>query len=146
MPSDPWDLPKRLRTAGPTARLLFLSALPSLPFIGYVQRNNPGVVFACFSVLAFAAVLLKSWAVFGTLVGVACGFLFQPARTTLEALAQSGPETHLAWTALGLIIGWVIGAVSAPPPGKVSAIVNTAEKYGASRVRGRCSETADFEE
>jgi hypothetical protein len=117
MQSDRVGLAKRLRTVGATVRLLYLSSLPSLPFIAYIERDNPPVTFACFLACAFAGVLLESWPVIGTLAGVGCGFLFQPVRlTTVDAQARSGLEIHLASTALGLFVGCVIGAATRGVP------------------------------
>jgi hypothetical protein len=97
--------------------VLFLSALPSLPFIACVERDNPPVIFACFLACAFAGILLQSWPVIGTLVGIGCGFLFEPVRwTSLEAQARSGLEVYLVSTALGFFVGSVIGAATRSVP------------------------------
>src|SRR5262249_54079223 len=117
MQSDRVDLPKRLRTVGTTFRILYLSALPSLPFIAYMERDNPPVTFACFLACVFAGILLKSWPVIGTLAGVGSGFLFQPIRLgTVAAQSKSVLEVYLFWTALGLFAGCMIGALTRGAP------------------------------
>jgi hypothetical protein len=73
VPSTPKPL-TRLRRIAVVARFLFFAALPSLPFIVYIERDNRLVVILCFSACVIAGLILKSKPVLFTLLGALVGF------------------------------------------------------------------------
>lgn len=104
--------------------------------VAFLHREEDSVVFACFLAFVFVAVVLDSWLVFGTLAGIACGFVLQsPVHNgTLEALAWTTFKGYVAWTIIGFVMGLLIDANRTGPR---SAIRNTAEERTGSQSAGK---------
>src|SRR4029077_14659205 len=93
--------------------LLFLTLLPTLPVIAYLERDNLPVVFSCFAACAFAGVVLNSWPIICTLLGALFG-------SSIPAIGRRADwdAAVFAWALLGLGMGLMIDALKRNRPAK----------------------------
>jgi hypothetical protein len=100
----------RLRRMAALARFLFFAALPSVPVIGYIKRDNLLVVILCFSALVTAGLILKSAPVLSMLLGSLVGFfIVQIADASRHRrVDDSGLSLVFFFAFLGLFVGIII--------------------------------------
>jgi hypothetical protein len=94
------------------ARFLLFAPMLSLPVITYAHNENPIVAVWCFLICTMAGVVLQSWLIICTLLGVFCGALFQPlvGYHSAEERAWAGFWTFAIWAALGVLAGFLADA------------------------------------